>query len=141
MLKWGFMGSAIAMISIVAGLPWGATGVAASYAASDLCISTPLLFWYVGRRGPVRTGDFYRTIAPSIFASLGSLAVLLLCRRWLEVLPSLLARLTIAFLITVAVSFLVFSALPAGRLAMRNLKEMLLLMLKRQRKSVAESVA
>ena len=137
MLKWGFIGSGIAVVAIVAGLPWGATGVAASYAATDLCISTPLLFWYVGRRGPVRTGDFYRTIAPSVCASLCSLAVLLICRRWLEILPSLVARLTTAFLITVAVSFLVFSALPAGRLAMRSLKEMLMLMLKRQRESVA----
>jgi PST family polysaccharide transporter len=141
MLKWGFIGSGIAVISIVAGLRWGATGVAASYAATDLCISTPLLFWYAGRRGPVRTGDFYRTIAPSVCASLASLAVLLICRPWLEVLPSLSARLTIAFLITVAISFLVFAALPAGRLAMRNLRDMLLLMLKRQRKSVAESAA
>lgn len=141
MLKWGFIGSGIAVISIVAGLPWGATGVAVSYAATDLCISTPLLFWYTGRRGPVRTGDFYRTIAPSVCASLGSLAVLLICRRWLEVLPSLIARLTVAFLITVAISFLVFSALPAGRLALHNLKDMLLLTLKKQRKSVAESAA
>lgn len=141
MLKWGFIGSGIAVSSIVAGLPWGPTGVAASYAVTDLCISTPLLFWYTGRRGPVRTGDFYRAITPSICASLGSLGVLLICRRWLEVMPNLIARLTIAFLIAVAISFLVFSALPAGRLAMRNLKDILLLTLKRQRKSVAASAA
>lgn len=137
MFKWGVIGGAIAVISIIAGLPWGATGVAASYAATDLCIATPLLFWYVGRRGPVRAGDFYRTIAPAFCASLCSLAALLICRPWLEVLPSLLARLSIAFLITVTVSLLVFSALPAGRLAMRSLKEMLMLMVKRDRESVA----
>ncbi len=137
MLTWGFIGSGIAVMSIVAGLPWGARGVAASYAATDLCISTPLLFWYAGRRGPVRTSDFYRTIAPSIFASLGSLAVLLVCRYWLETLSSLIARLAIAFLITLVVSFLIFSALPAGRQAMRNSREMLMLLLKRPRESVA----
>jgi O-antigen/teichoic acid export membrane protein len=137
MLKWGFIGSGIAVISILAGLPWGATGVAAAYAATDLCISTPLLFWYTGRRGPVRTADFYRTIAPSVCASICSLAALLICRRWLEVLPSLISRLSIAFLITVVISFLIFSALPAGRLALHNLKGMLLLMLKRQGESVA----
>lgn len=63
-------------------------------------------------------------------------AALLICRPWLEVLPSLLARLSVAFLM-VAVSLLVFSALPAGRLAMRSLKEMLMLMVKRDRESVA----
>ena len=66
LFHWGLMGGAIAIVSIVAGLPWGATGVAASYAVADLCIATPLLFWYVGRRGPVRTIDFYRTIAPVV---------------------------------------------------------------------------
>ena len=137
MLKWGFIGSGIAVASILAGLPWGATGVAAAYAVTDLVISTPLLFWYAGRRGPVRTADFYRTIAPSVAASACSLAVLVVCRRWLEALPSLAARLTIALLITVVISFLMFSALPAGRRALRNLREMLLLMLKRERESVA----
>jgi O-antigen/teichoic acid export membrane protein len=137
MFKWGFVGSGIAVVSIVAGLPWGPTGVAASYAATDLFVSTPLLLWYMGRRGPVRAGDVYRTILPSVCASLCSLAALLICRRWLAELPSLSARLIIAFLITLSVSFLVFSALPAGRLALRNLKDMFLLMFKRQRESVA----
>ena len=54
-----------------------AFGVAATYAASDLLLTTPLLFWYAGRRGPVRTKDFYVTIAPAFSAGLCSLAVLL----------------------------------------------------------------
>jgi PST family polysaccharide transporter len=132
------MGGAIAVVSIVAGLPWGATGVAASYAVTDLLVATPLLFWYVGRRGPVRTIDFYRTIAPVSAASVCSLAALFLCRPWLNAVPMLLARLSIAFAITVAVSLLVLSALPAGRLAMRSLTETLLLLLKRSRPTVAE---
>jgi hypothetical protein len=118
-------------------LPWGAIGVAASYAIADLCIATPLLFWYVGRRGPVRTADFYRTIAPVSAASVCSLATLFLGRPWLSEVTSLVARLSIALGVTVVVSLLVLSALPAGRLAMRSLKETLLLLLKRNR-SVAE---
>jgi hypothetical protein len=112
--------------------------VAASYAGADLCIATPLLFWYVGRRGPVRTIDFYCTIAPISAASVCSLATLFLCRPWLNVVPSLWGRLSIAFGITVAVSLLVLSALPAGRLAMRSLTETFLLLLKRNRPSIAE---
>jgi O-antigen/teichoic acid export membrane protein len=137
MLRWGFFGSGIAVCSIFFGLPWGATGVAFTYAISDLCISTPLLFWYVGRKGPVRTRDFYRTIAPSVCASLGALAALLVCRPWLEAVPRLGPRLSLAFLISVTVSLIVFSVLPAGRLAMWNLKEMLLMVFRRQRISVA----
>jgi O-antigen/teichoic acid export membrane protein len=136
MFKWGVMGGAIAIVSIVAGLPWGATGVAASYAVTDLCINTPLLLWYAGRKGPVRAGDFYRTIAPAVCASLCSLVVLLVCRPWLAIFEHLLARLSVAFIITVAVSLLVLAALPAGRLAIRNFKETLALLLKRERESL-----
>src|SRR6266849_5608487 len=44
LFQWGIIGGAISIISIVAGLPWGATRVAASYAVTDLCVATPLLF-------------------------------------------------------------------------------------------------
>lgn len=138
LFHWGVLGGAIAIVSIVAGLPWGATGVAASYAVADLCIATPLLFWYVGRRGPVRTIDFYRTIAPVVAASVCALATLFIFRSWLSTMPSLIGRLSIAFGLTVAVSLLVLSALPAGRLAMRSLTETLLLLLKRNHPSVVE---
>jgi len=138
LFHWGLLGGAIAIVSIVAGLPWGAQGVAASYAVADLCIATPLLFWYVGRRGPVRTIDFYRTIAPVVAASVCSLATLFLCRPWLSTVPSLIGRLSIAFGLTTAVSLLVLSALPAGRLAMRSLTETLLLLLKRNHSTVVE---
>jgi len=131
--KWGVMGGIIAVASIVAGLPWGATGVAASYAVIDLCLTTPLLFWYVGRSGPVRTRDLYLTIAPAACASVCSLFLLLVCHQWLEVFPQLIMRLAIAFGITIIVSFVVLAAIPAGRVAMQNFKEMLLLLFKEKR--------
>lgn len=138
LFHWGLLGGAIAIASIIAGLPWGATGVAASYAIADLCIATPLLFWYVGRKGPVRTIDFYRTIAPVSAASVCSLAILFACRPWLNAVPTLFLRLSVALGITVAVSVLILSALPAGRLAMRSFTETLILLLKRNHKAVAE---
>ena len=127
------MSGVIAVVAIIAGLPWGAIGVAASYAATDLFVSTPLLFWYVGRRGPVRTGDLYRTIVPAASASVCSLVVLLVCRQWLGGFHQLFTRLTIAFGINITVSLLVLAALPAGRLAIRNFKEMFIMLLKRKR--------
>jgi O-antigen/teichoic acid export membrane protein len=139
LFHWGLIGGAIAIVSIVAGLPWGAKGVAASYAVADLCIATPLLFWYVGRKGPIRAGDFYRTIAPATCASICVLAALFACRPWLNTFPSLVVRLSIAFTITVAISLLVFSALPTGRLAMRSLMETLLLLVRGDRESAVQS--
>jgi hypothetical protein len=85
----------------------------------------------VGRRGPVRTVDFYRTIAPVSAASVCSLVTLFICRPWLNLVPSMVGRLCIAFGITAVVSLLILSALPAGRLAMRSLIDTLMLLLKR----------
>jgi len=136
LFHWGLISGVIAVVSIIAGLPWGATGVAASYAVSDLCLATPLLFWYVGRKGPVRAADFYRTIAPAASASIFALALLLGCRQWLEGFTHLAVRLSIALVITIAASVLVLAALPAGRLAMRNFKDTLLLLVKRERAPV-----
>jgi PST family polysaccharide transporter len=134
--RWGIIGGAISIVSIVAGLPWGATGVAASYAVTDLLVATPLLFWYAGRKGPVRAADFYRTIAPAASASIFALVLLLGCRQWLEGFSHLAMRLSIALVITIAASVLVLAALPAGRLAMRNFKDTLLLLVKRERAPV-----
>lgn len=58
-LRWGIFSGAAILTSFFAGLPWGAEGVAASYSLSGLFLRTPLLFWYVGRRGPVTTRDLY----------------------------------------------------------------------------------
>lgn len=126
---WGLIGGGIAIASIIAGMPWGAVGVAAAYAVSDLCLSTPLLFWFVGRKGPVRAGDFYRTIAPSACASLCALVVLFIVHPYLNVFP-LVVRLLLAFGVTVATSLLVLVALPAGRAALQNFKETLFLLVK-----------
>jgi O-antigen/teichoic acid export membrane protein len=134
--KWGVLSAVIAVVAIVVGLPWGATGVAASYAVTDLCVATPLLFWYVGRKGPVRTADFYRTIAAPAGASIFALVVVFSCRPWLGAFSHLATRLSIAFVITIGASVLVLAALPAGRLALGNLKDTFLLLIKRERESL-----
>ena len=78
-LHWGGIGGIMILTSFVAGLPWGAKGVAAAYSLSGLFLRTPLLFWYVGRRGPVTTPDFYKilllpsTATTIVFISLGVL--------------------------------------------------------------------
>ena len=135
LFHWGIISAIIAVTSIVGGLRWGAFGVAAAYAASDLLLTTPLLFWFAGRRGPVRTSDFYVTIAPAFCASLCSLAALLTLRSWLAETSLLPLRLVGAFIITAIVSVAVFAALPAGRLALQSFKEMTVMIFKRQRPS------
>ena len=62
--QWGLISSPILVMSFVIGLPYGAVGVAASYALVGFIIATPLLFWFVGRRGPVTTGNLWNQWLP-----------------------------------------------------------------------------
>jgi O-antigen/teichoic acid export membrane protein len=141
MFKWGIIGSSISVVSILVGLRWGATGVAASYAITDLCLTTPLMFWYIGRRGPVSMSDVYRTVAPSLFAAAASLVVLMMLRPWIELFGSLITRLFLASLITLAMSATVLVIMPTGRLAIQSLKETLLLLLKTKSDFRAQTTA
>jgi O-antigen/teichoic acid export membrane protein len=127
MFQWGLIGSGIIVVSILAGLPWGAVGVAASYSLVFLFVVTPLLFWFAGRSGPVRTIDFYRTIAPTAYASVGVMAALLSLRRWVEFARPL-SGLAVSFAITIAVTLLLLLVLPRGRRALFDLKLSLLLL-------------
>jgi PST family polysaccharide transporter len=136
MFKWGIIAGSITIASFIIGLPWGAEGVAAAYSIAGLCIRTPLLFWYVGRIGPVRTSDFYHTAAPALCASLCALLVLLAFRRWVEVSNPLIG-LIIAFGITAGVTLLVLTMLPSGRSALQDFRGLLALLVKRQKKKPA----
>lgn len=130
-LRWGVIDSIISVASIAAGLPWGALGVAVSYALVGLCLRKPLLFWFAGRRGPVRTSDFYRTILPSVCASLSVLAAVFGFRQWAEVSRPL-TGLVVSFLIGTAAALLAFLALPGGRAALRDVRSVLPLLIKRR---------
>lgn len=123
MFKWGFIGGTTAIVSFVAGLPWGAAGVAASYSLVWICVCMPLLFWFVGRTGPVRTIDFYRVLAPFVCTTLGTLLILLGFRKYLEVSNPLIGC-AIAFGITVMTFVLILATMPAGRLALQDIKNM-----------------
>ena len=136
MLQWGLISGPLIMGSIVAGLPWGAVGVAASYAFTRVCIVDPLLYWFVGRRGPVRTMDFYRTIAPFVLASMSALVATLAFRRWTNLNSGVWTILMCAIIVAVT-TFLTLAIIPAGRKALYDVKNSSLLLFgKRQGASV-----
>jgi PST family polysaccharide transporter len=136
MFRWGIIGSSLIIASIIAGLPWGAIGVATSYSCVFLLVVTPLLFWYAGRSGPVRTLDFYSTVAPVACAALCVFGALLLLRRWTTIARPL-SGLLVGFAITVAVTLLSLSALPKGRMALRDFKQLFNLLTKKTEVSTA----
>lgn len=132
MLQSGVIGGVLAIAAIIAGLPWGATGVALAYAVSGLLIRTPLLFWFVGRGGSVRAKDLYYTIAPFIGASLAGLLAVFGFRKSIEITNPLVG-LAIAFVINAGVTLLILLALPTGRLAIKNFQELANLITKKSK--------
>jgi O-antigen/teichoic acid export membrane protein len=135
MVQWGVIGSTLSVISIIAGLPWGATGVAASYSISGLLIRTPILFWFVGRAGSVRTKDIYRTMAPSSFASLCAFLVMIAVRRFID-FPHPVIGLVVALGINIGITLLILAVLPTGRKALQDFKDLIPLILKSKRKNI-----
>lgn len=126
-LRWGFISTALLVSAIVAGLPWGPAGVAASYGVTGLLLRTPLLFWFVGRRGPVRAADLYRSLAPFALVAAAVLAALAAFRLW-GATGSDLLNLVIAAAAAAAASLASLAALPAGRTALRHAREIPALM-------------
>ena len=119
MLQWGAIGASIIVGSIVVGLRWGAVGVAASYSIVFVGVVAPLLFWFVGRHGPVRTGDIYRAIAPSLFAALTSLSVLVIF-RWRVSVTNPAIGLLLSFTMTSICTLLCLALLPTGRRSLQD---------------------
>jgi PST family polysaccharide transporter len=135
MLRWSLINAPISILSLLAGLPWGAVGVAASFSLGRILIANPLLFWFVGRSGPVKMGDFYRLLAPFTGASLCSLLACIVFRRFVAV-PNPVVGF-IACGIIVAITTPVFLALmPAGRKALVDIKNSMLLLLPHKPKVV-----
>lgn len=81
MFRWGLTGSALNAAFIVGGLAFGPVGVAASIAVGGLVIRIPLLFWLVGRRGPVSRGDLVRSMLPSAAAAVMIVGAIVLVRH------------------------------------------------------------
>jgi O-antigen/teichoic acid export membrane protein len=126
LLKWGLMSGPIIVASFLIGLPWGAVGVAAAYACARVCVVDPLLYWFVGREGPVRTIDFYKTMAPFVAASLFALLAGAGFRRWSPI-DSGIWTICICIFITAVTTFLILAIIPAGRAALYDAKNSTLL--------------
>lgn len=127
LLYWSLISAPLSILSILAGLPWGATGVAASYSLTRVFITNPLMYWFVGRSGPVRTMDFYRLLAPFTLASTAGILACLAFRHFFNVSSPVLG-VAVCFSLVAAANLLVLSATPSGRAALWDIKNSLLLL-------------
>ncbi|WP_165799675.1 lipopolysaccharide biosynthesis protein [Sphingomonas oleivorans] len=76
----GVANSMFICLAFVAGLPWGALGVAKAYAFCAF-LSTPLLFWWATRRGPVSLRNLVGAISPFALVAGCCLVVVHLLQR------------------------------------------------------------
>lgn len=130
MFHWGFIDVALKVSLILAGLPWGATGVAFGIVAR-VYLEAPLLFWFVGRRGPVRAGDICRAALPAACAAVCTLAALVGLRAALPGVSPLVG-VAAAFAVTVCASLFALVCLPKGRAALQDLKNTFFLLVARR---------
>jgi PST family polysaccharide transporter len=114
MFRWGVASTIITVLSFVAGLPWGALGVAAAYAATGITMRTPLLFWYVGRSGPVRARELYSSVALGLSAAAG-VALVCIAVRQAGLASSAAVNLVISLPLATATAAVVYSLIPSGR--------------------------
>lgn len=114
-MKWGLFVATTSVIAFVCGLPYGPVGVAAAYSISE-CLRTPVLWWLVGRTGPIAHRDVIQSIVPHLAGAMVSIAGVHLLREFMAVrlagdLPTLLA----CFGLSYTLSLLVIAAFPSGR--------------------------
>jgi len=128
---WGIISSTLMVSAIVVGLPWGPLGVATAYSLVSLFIRMPLLFWYVGREGHVRTHHLYAALVPFACTTGAVLLSIFGLRQVVGAIDPLLGLITAA-VITAVVSFLTLIALPTGRTVLSDLKSLPALLFKRK---------
>ena len=121
MLRWSLINAPFSVLAVIIGIRWGAMGVAASYSFTQLLVINPLLFWFVGRRGPVRTSDFYSLLAPFTAAAV---SVILGCSLFRAVVP--ISNPVVGVLACAGVGGLcaavVLLVIPSGRAAIVDVK-------------------
>ncbi len=121
--RWGFVNTGLMVSAIIVGMFWGPVGVALCYGVTGLLVRTPLLFWFVGRHGPVRTRDLYAHVAPFAVVACTILLALTAFRLTLATHSNLL-NVIIAAAITGAVGLATLAVMPRGRMALAAAREL-----------------
>ncbi len=118
---WGLITAGFAIAAFGIGIFWGAIGIALAYAAQEY-IKTPLLWWYVGRHGPVGARDLASSGLPFVLAGFVALAGVWLTR---PLLPAGLLGLILGLVLAYALAVLAAMIFPQGRALAQDLRSMI----------------
>lgn len=118
-MRWNVVSTSVAVCAALAGLPWGATAVAASKVCAGIVLTTPLLWWQVTREGPVRLTDLLRTLYPSVIAGTAAFTTLWFCS------PLLMRYGLLGLAATLGISYaaytVCYASIPEGNRALQAL--------------------
>lgn len=120
-MRWGIFGAGTTGLAFWIGLPYGAAGVALAYAIHEYA-RTPLLWLYVGKRGPVSAWDVARATFPIIFGTHCALLAVLAVKGFFPSEP--VFSLLVATAISYAISLSVAAIFPTGRKSIYKLYDM-----------------
>lgn len=96
--RWGLINGSFTLAAFLIGIFWlgGALGVAQAYVLTDTFILMPLLYYLVGRRGPVTTRNLFQAGLEHAFAGAAAAAAIILwsnanlCGRFVHLGTSIL---------------------------------------------------
>jgi PST family polysaccharide transporter len=135
MMKWGLVSMPITLAGFAAGLPWGASGVAAAYFFSQM-IRLPILFAWCTHTTPVRALDLYLSLLPGVLG--GGLAYVV--AQYLRGNVGDLALIAITAVCCYSFSLTVQAVLPGGRREIGDLFRLVRSTLTRRAKKSAAAV-
>ncbi len=119
MLRWGLVASSALIASFIVGLPYGALGVAASYAAMSVILVIPQ-FWYALRSSPVSLLEVVRGFLHPLLASLFAGAVLVILKVTFGQLFSGFFGLALAFAVVGSIYLGIMCLLSKGLAPIRQ---------------------
>lgn len=122
--NWGYFSGVLATLSFAIGLPWGAVGVAKAYAVACLAVSSPILFHFIGRKGPVSTRKLYSILVMPLMASLCIAAGLGAFRAIFRSLDPKIA-LAVTFPMAMLILVAAYGITSSGRVVLTNCRTML----------------
>jgi len=117
------------------GIQWGLFGVCLAVAIRYY-LTIPILFWFVGRRGPVRIRDFYKAMALPAWSIAWVLVTVHLYRYLLPYQAPVSLALPAGMAVSAVAATGSLIALPSGRRFLRSLRQDLNEILARKKGSI-----
>jgi len=119
MFRWGAYSSSMTVVSFLIGLKWGIVGVAAAYTIVNYIFIMPVLYYLLGRIGPVKFRDFaFLQVSLLIAAAITWSFITFIIKPAIEVTGFFLVVLTC--LCSYVTAFTLFGCYDRGRYILRE---------------------